>query len=448
MKYSNYVYRCTFVAAIGGLLFGYDTAVIAGAIGFMQLKYQLSPGMMGWIASCALIGCVFGAMIAGIISDRIGRKKVLMISGVLFAISSIGILIPLDLIYFVVFRLVGGLGIGIASMVVSMYISEIAPPAIRGRLISINQLGIVIGILVIFFVNAYIASLHNDGWTVTVGWRYMFGSGAIPSIVFILLLLFVPESPRWLAQKKRWAEANIVLNKLNTPEVAQSELAAIRASMTDETGSFAELWSPRLRTVTLLGIVLAAFSQITGINAVMYYAPEIFKATGDGVQSALLQTILVGVINIISTVVAILYVDKLGRKLMLMIGSAGMAISLALIGIFFFTGMTNGYWVIVAILSYVSFFGISLGPLTFVVVAEIFPNHVRARAISIAILCLWVSTFIVSLVFPALLKFFGGAYTFWLFMLLSILAFLFIWKKLPETKGKTLEEIEKYWSNV
>jgi len=443
MKYSNYVYRCTFVAAIGGLLFGYDTAVIAGAIGFMQHKYQLSPGIMGWIASCALIGCAIGAMVAGVLSDRIGRRKVLMVSGILFAVSSIGIIIPLDLIYFVVFRLVGGLGIGIASMVVPMYISEIAPPAIRGRLISINQLGIVIGILVIFFVNAYIASLHTDDWTVAVGWRYMFGSGAIPSMVFILLLFFVPESPRWLCQKKQWAEADIVLNKLNSPEVANSELTAIRESLNDETGSFAELWSPRLRTLSIMGITLACFSQITGINAVMYYAPEIFKATGDGVQSALFQTIMVGVVNIISTIVAILYVDRLGRKLMLMIGSAGMAIFLALIGIFFFAGMTKGYWVVISILGYVSFFGISLGPLTFVVVAEIFPNRVRAKAISTAILCLWVSTFLVSLLFPALLKFFGGASTFWLFAFLSILAFLFIWRAVPETKGKTLEEIEK-----
>lgn len=443
MKYSNYVYRCTFVAAIGGLLFGYDTAVIAGAIGFMQLKYQLSPAMMGWIASCALVGCAVGAMVAGVMSDRIGRKKVLLASGILFAVSSIGIMIPLDLICFVVFRLIGGLGIGIASMVVPMYISEIAPPAIRGRLISINQLGIVIGILVIFFVNAYIASLHSDGWTIAVGWRYMFGSGAIPSIIFIFLLLFVPESPRWLCQKRRWAEACIVLNKLNSPEVAQSELSDIRESLKDQTGAFVELWSPGLRTLSIIGITLASFSQITGINAVMYYAPEIFKATGDGVQSALFQTIMVGVVNIISTIVAILYVDKLGRKLMLMIGSAGMAVFLAMIGIFFFTGMIKGYWVVVSILGYVSFFGISLGPLTFVVVAEIFPNRVRAKAISIAILCLWSSTFLVSLLFPALLKLFGGASTFWLFAFLSILAFLFIWKAVPETKGKTLEEIEK-----
>jgi len=446
MKHSNYVYRCTFVAAIGGLLFGYDTAVIAGAIGFIQQKYQLSAGMMGWIASCALIGCVVGAMVGGVMSDWIGRKKVLTISGILFAVSSLGIMIPLDLNYFVFFRLIGGLGIGIASMVVSMYISEIAPAAIRGRLISINQLGIVSGILIIFFVNAYIASLFNEIWTIDIGWRYMFGSGLIPSIIFIFLLFFVPESPRWLSQKSRWDEAALVLNKLNGPDEAAAELEAIKISVQGETGSLIDLWKPQLRIVTFIGITLAFFSQITGINAIMYYAPEIFKATGDGVKSALLQTIVIGIVNIAATVIAILYVDKLGRKLMLMIGSAGMALFLALIGAFFYMDMTKGYWVILSILGYISFFGISLGPLTFVVVAEIFPTRVRAKAISVAIFMLWISTFAVSLVFPAFLKLLGGAYTFWLFTGFSVLSFLFIWKIVPETKGKTLEEIEEYWS--
>ncbi|MDB5132971.1 MAG: transporter [Mucilaginibacter sp.] len=446
MKYSNYVYRCTFVAAIGGFLFGYDTAVIAGAIGFIQQKYQLSPAMMGWIASCALIGCVLGAMTGGVMSDWIGRKKVLVISGILFFVSSLGIMIPLNLNYFVFFRLIGGVGIGIASMVVSMYISEIAPAAIRGRLISINQLGVVTGILIIFFVNAYIASLHTELWTIDIGWRYMFGSGIIPSFVFIALLFSVPESPRWLGQKARWQEAATVLNKLNMPDEAMTELEAIKISVQGETGSFSDLLKPGLRIVTIIGIGLAFFSQITGINAIMYYAPEIFKATGDGVKSALLQTIMIGIFNIISTVIAILYVDKLGRKLMLMVGSIGMAVCLALIGAFFFMGMAKGYWVVSSILGYISFFGISLGPLAFVVIAEIFPTRVRAKAISVAIFSLWLSTFAVSLVFPAFLKFLGGAYTFWLFMGFAVLSFLFIWKVVPETKGKTLEEIEQYWS--
>jgi len=257
----------------------------------------------------------------------------------------------------------------------------------------------------------------------------------------------VPESPRWLAQKSRWEEAAVVLNKLNRPEQAAAELEAIKVSVHGETGSFSDLWKPGLRIVTFIGIALAFFSQITGINAIMYYAPEIFKATGDGVKSALLQTIVIGIVNILATVVAILYVDKLGRKLMLMIGSAGMAIFLGLIGIFFYMDMTKGYWVVLSILGYISFFGISLGPLTFVVVAEIFPTRVRAKAISVAILTLWLSTFAVSLVFPAFLKLLGGAYTFWLFTGFSVLSFLFIWKIIPETKGKTLEEIEKYWSN-
>ncbi|MFC0181892.1 sugar porter family MFS transporter [Pseudarcicella hirudinis] len=327
MKQSNYVYRCTFVAAIGGLLFGYDTAVIAGAIGFIRQKYELSPGMMGWIASCALIGCAFGAMVGGFFADRLGRKKVLLISGVLFAVSSLGIMIPLNLDYFVFFRLIGGLGIGIASMIVPMYISEIAPPDIRGRLIAINQLGIVTGILAIFFVNAYIADLYDELWTVEVGWRYMFGSGIVPSFIFIVLLFSVTESPRWLAQKQDFKQALVVLNKLNTPSEAEIELEAIKISVQGEEGAYTDLIKPGLQMATFIGVSLAFFSQITGINAIMYYAPEIFKATGDGVKSALLQTIMIGVINIISTVVAILYVDKLGRKLMLMIGSGGMAVS-------------------------------------------------------------------------------------------------------------------------
>ena len=446
MKQSGYVYRCTFVAAIGGFLFGYDTAVIAGAIGFIQQKFQLSPAMMGWIASCALIGCVIGAVIGGILADLLGRKKVLIISGFLFAVSSLGILLPAGLNYFVLFRLIGGIGIGVASLVVSMYISEIAPPAIRGRLISINQLGIVTGILVIFFVNAYIASLHDEEWAVNIGWRYMFGSGVIPSLIFIILLFSVPESPRWLAQKFRLQESATILNKLNPPDVAARELESISISVKTETGSYSDLWKPQIRVVTFIGIILAAFSQITGINAIMYYAPEIFKATGDGVKSAFLQTIVIGVVNIFATVVAIRYVDKLGRKRMLLIGVAGMALCLCLIGGFFYMHMTKGFWIVGSILGYISFFGVSLGPLTFVVIAEIFPTAVRAKAMSVAILTLWLSTFLVSLIFPVLLKFIGGADTFWFFAAMSLLSFLFIWKYIPETKGKTLESIEKYWA--
>jgi len=441
----KYVYQCTFVAAVGGLLFGYDTAVVAGAIGFIQQKYQLSAAMTGWVASCALVGCMVGAMFAGGLSDKLGRKKVLMISAVAFAVSSLGIMIPADLNSFIVFRFIGGIGIGIASMLAPMYISEIAPAEIRGRLISIYQLGIVIGILLIYFVNAGIAALYDEAWNVDHGWRWMFGSGVIPSIIFIVLLLIVPESPRWLAQQNRWQQAEDVLIKVNGENKARTELVAIREALAQHQGSFSELLKPGLRTALIIGVVLAIFSQVTGINVIMYYAPEIFKATGDGSSSALLQTILVGGINVLMTIVAIKYVDRLGRKKLLLIGSAGMAVCLALIGYAFFAGLSAGYWVLAGILLYISFFAISLGPLTFVVVAEIFPTHIRGRAMSVAIFFLWLSVYIVSQTFPMLLEAIGSAWTFWIYMVMSLFAFLFVWKKVPETKEKTLEEIEQMW---
>ncbi len=444
----KYVYQCTFVAAVGGLLFGYDTAVVAGAIGFIQEKYQLSAAMTGWAASCALIGCMAGAMFAGALSDKLGRKKVLMISAFAFAISSLGILPPWGLSAFIIFRFIGGIGIGIASMLAPMYISEMAPAAIRGRLISIYQLGIVIGILLIYFVNATIAGLHDHAWNVDAGWRWMFGSGIVPSIVFIGLLLNVPESPRWLAQQNRWQQAQDVLEKVNGKEKAIVELSAIREALAIRQGPLSDLLKPGLRAALVIGVLLAIFSQVTGINVIMYYAPEIFKATGDGSSSALMQTVWVGGINVLMTIVAIKYVDKLGRKKLLLVGSAGMAVCLAIVGWAFYAGMEAGYWVLAGILLYISFFAISLGPLTFVVVAEIFPTHIRGRAMSVAIFFLWLSVYIVSQTFPMLLEAIGSAWTFWIYMVTSVLAFLFVWAKVPETKGKTLEEIEQMWLPV
>ena len=441
----KYVYQYTFVAAVGGLLFGYDTAVVAGAIGFIQEKYTLSPAMTGWAASCALVGCMAGAMLAGWLSDKLGRKKVLMIAGFAFAVSSIGILIPSGIEYFIFFRFIGGIGIGIASILAPMYISEIAPADIRGRLISIYQLGIVTGILLIYFVNAGIAGLHDNAWNVNSGWRWMFGSGLVPSLIFILLLLPIPESPRWLAKQNRWNEADVILAKVNGRENADKEIAAIRESLTEQQGSFLDLLKPGLRTALTIGIVLAIFSQITGINVIMYYAPEIFKATGSGSSSALMQTIWVGSINLLLTIVAIKYVDKLGRKKLLLIGSAGMAVCLAIVGLAFYTESAGGYWVLAGILLYISFFAISLGPLTFVVVAEIFPNHIRGRAMSVAIFFLWLSVYLVSQTFPMLLESIGSTYTFWIYMITSVMAFIFIWKVVPETKGKTLEQIQEMW---
>lgn len=441
----KYVYKCTYVAAIGGLLFGYDTAVIAGAIGFIREKYTLSPAMTGWVASCALIGCVIGAMFAGMLSDRIGRKKVLMIAALSFAISSLGIMLPLSLDYFIFFRLIGGIGIGIASMLSPLYISEIAPADIRGRLVAIYQMGIVLGILLIYFVNAGIAHLHNDAWNVDAGWRWMFGSGIVPSILFIYWLINTPESPRWLTQQHRHDEAEAILTRVNGAEKARVELLSIRESMNEEKGSFASLLKPGLRFAMIIGILLAVLSQVTGINAIMYYAPEIFKSGGEGSSSALMQTVLIGIINMLFTIIAIRYVDKWGRKTLLLIGSAGMTICLGLVGLAFHWQLGHGVLVLLPILAYISFFAISLGPLTFVVVAEIFPTQVRGRAMSVAIFFLWIAVFAVSQTFPMLQSSIGEAWTFWFYMLMSILAFFFVWRMVPETKGRTLEEIEKFW---
>ena len=440
-----YVYKATIVAAVGGLLFGYDTAVVAGAIGFIEKRYDLSSAMVGWVASCALIGCIAGAMFAGKLSDGIGRKKVLILSAILFAVSSIGILLPMSLDWFIFFRIIGGLGIGIASMLAPMYISEIAPAPIRGRLVSINQLGIVSGILLIYFVNATIAGWHDEAWNVSIGWWWMFGSGVFPSVIFLALLFFVPESPRWLAQKQRWNDAEFILAKVNGARKAKTELDEIKVALNIEKSSFSDIVKPGVRKALMIGIILCIFSQVTGINAIMYYAPEIFKATGDASSSALMQTVLVGVINVLFTLVAIKYVDKWGRRTLLLVGSSGMAVCLAIVGSAFYFGFAEGYLVLIAILAYISFFAISLGPLAFVVISEIFSNRNRGAAMSVCIFFLWTSVYLVSQTFPMLLASIGSAFTFWIYMVMAIVAFFFILKMIPETKGKSLEEIELYW---
>ncbi|UAY51933.1 sugar porter family MFS transporter [Ferruginibacter albus] len=441
----KYIYQCTVIAAVGGLLFGYDTAVVAGAIGFIEKKFLLSAAMKGWAASCALIGCMIGAMVAGVLSDKFGRKMVLIISAIAFAISSIGILIPGGIDSFIFFRFIGGAGIGIASILAPMYISEIAPPHIRGKLISIYQLGIVIGILLIYFVNAAIAGMYDEAWNIEHGWRWMFGSGVIPSIIFLLLLIKTPESPRWLASKNKWNDAKAILVKMNGEEGALKEMLDIKTSLEEKQGTFTELFQGNLRKPLIIGILLAIFSQVTGINAIMYYAPEIFKAGGSGSSSALLQTICVGGINFLMTLVAIKYVDKLGRKKLLLIGSAGMFVCLGLVAWAFHSHISGSYWILAGILAYISFFAISLGPLTFVVAAEIFPTHIRGRAMGLAIFFLWLSVYIVSQTFPILIESIKETKTFGIYMILSGITFAFVLKMVPETKGKTLEEIQEMW---
>lgn len=443
----GFVLKVSVVAALGGLLFGYDTAVIAGAIGFLQTKFNLSPAMVGWAASSAIWGCAFGAMFAGYFSDRFGRKKVLLVTAVLFFISSLGASVPTNLTQFVIARFIGGLGIGAASMLSPLYISEIAPAKSRGTLVSLYQLAIVIGINLIYFVNLKIASLGDAAWNIDLGWRYMLGSGVIPAFLFLVLLFLVPESPRWLVKKNRDAEALDTLEKVNGREQALEVMAEIKTALSSETGTVKELFGRGLRMALIVGVVLSLFSQITGINAIIYYAPEIFKSIGFAAESAFFQTVLIGVINTLFTFIAIWLIDRAGRRTLLLWGVTGMIICLLGTGICFYFNITQGPWLLIFILGYIASFASSLGPIPWVIMSEIFPTKTRGIAMSFCTIILWVGVLFITQFTPMLLESIGGAFTFWLFMINSIILLVFTWMKIPETKQRTLEEIERSWKH-
>lgn len=438
------VYLLTAVAALGGLLFGYDTAVISGAIGFLKTRFALSAAMEGWAASSAIIGCIFGAMFAGWASDRFGRKKVLILTAVLFAVSAIGAALPENLTQFAIFRFIGGLGIGAASMVSPLYITELAPAGIRGKLVSYYQLAIVIGIVVIFFVNSLIQSSGDEAWNVEYGWRYMMASGLLPALLFFVSLFFVPESPRWLTKENREPEAMKILAGINGEAKAVDIMKEVKEALKEEQGTLGELFTGRFKKAIFVGILLCIFSQVQGINAIMYYAPEIFKAVGSGTESAFQQTVIIGVINTLFTFVAINRIDRWGRKTLLLWGGAGMALSLGMVGMAFYAGW-SGPGLLIFILLYIACFAASYGPVTWVMVSEIFPIKMRGVAMSVATVVLWGAVYLVTQMFPILLHGAGPAMTFWIFCGMSVLAFLFVHYYLPETKGKTLEEIEKSW---
>lgn len=442
---ANYVMRISLVAALGGLLFGYDTAVISGVIGSLQIKFELSPLMMGWAASSAIWGCIGGVLMTGYVSDKIGRKKTLIGTALLFLVSSIVAAVPQNLTQFLIGRFIGGLGIGAASIVSPLYISEIAPARIRGILVTMYQFAIVVGINLIYFVNLEIAHLGDQQWNVEMGWRYMIASGALPSILFLILLSFVPESPRWLAGKNKPDEAFGILERINGSNKAQGILTEIQQTLRSEGGKLSELFRPGMRTAMIIGMVLALFSQITGINAIIYYAPEIFESAGFGTDAALFQTVLIGVVNTVFTFVAIFFIDKIGRKKLLLIGVSGMALCLMGIGICYYLNFMTGPVLLIFILTYIACFASSLGPITWVIISEIFPTKIRGAAMSVATLVLWVGVLLITQLTPWLLENWGGAYTFWLFMLNSIILFVFTLTKVPETKHKTLEEIENMW---
>ena len=443
----KYTYLICAVAAFGGLLFGYDTAVIAGAIGYLQVKFELSPMLTGWAASSAIWGCVFGALFSGALSDKYGRKKVLLLSGLLFTLSALGSAVPDNLTQFVMARFIGGLGVGSASMLSPLYISEIAPAQIRGMLVTLYQLAIVFGINIIYIVNYLIANTHDQVWNVQLGWRYMLGSEGIPAILFFILLFFVPESPRWLVKENRSDEALKILNKINGPEETHQILKEIKEAVNEEKGSFLDLFKPGIRKAMVVGSVLALFSQVTGINAIIYYAPEIFKQVGFGSESALFQTMIIGFVNMLFTLVAIRFIDYWGRRTLLIWGISGMVSCLLGMGMFFYFEITSGSLLLLFILGFIASFASSLGPIPWVLISEIFPTKTRGTAMSFSIVILWLGVVLITQFFPVLLSLFGGAFTFWIFMINALILLIFTLIFIPETKQKTLEEIQEIWKS-
>ncbi len=436
-------------------------AVTAWVMSFIGKAIPTDPGALqntadavkGFVIASALIGCVIGGALAGFISKSFGRKNGLILSAIAFALSGIGAWNPEALNFFgvlpaysfVIYRIIGGIGVGLASMISPMYIAEVAPANIRGRLVSWNQFAIIFGMQVIYFVNYIIAKQGNDQWLTETGWRWMFFSGVIPSIIFLGLLLLVPETPRFLVMKGREDKAKKVLDKIVGGDTSGAVLSDIKNTLHEKSVP----WLSYGFFVIFIGIMLSVFQQFVGINVVLYYAGNIFRNMGASTDSSLLQTIIVGAINLVFTVVAIVSVDKFGRKPLMIIGALGMAISMFALGIaFYFHSM--GIVALLCMLTYVASFAISWGPVTWVLLSEIFPNSIRS-AMSIAVAAQWIANWIVSLTFPmlndnkVLTNTFNHGFSYWIYGVMGVLAALFVWKLIPETKGKTLEEIEKLW---
>jgi MFS transporter, SP family, xylose:H+ symportor len=524
---SRYVFLLTLVATLGGLLFGYDTAVISGAVSSLQsffidslpadpekavkviwqyrltvitvillisvsvsgifiklfgkrkgiagtvilflaailvlflnfrgaagLTEETANSIKGFTISSALVGCILGGILGGFVSRVFGRKNGLITAAILFTVSAIGSSIPEkmnifgveNIIAFIIYRIIGGIGVGLASMLSPMYIAEIAPAAIRGKLVSWNQFAIIFGMLVVYFVNYTIALQGNDLWLVSTGWRWMFASETIPALFFLLLLMFVPETPRYLVMRNRDNQALALLKKLGQPARAEKVLTEIRETLRVKDAP----WLSYGGLLIIIGILLSVFQQFVGINVVLYYAPEIFRNMGSGTDVSLLQTIIVGIVNLSFTVLAIFTVDRFGRKPLQIIGALGMAVSMIALGFSFYL-QSVGLGSLIFMLTYTASFAMSWGPVTWVLLSEIFPNRIRG-AMSVAVAAQWIANLIISWSFPMmndntwLTDKFNHGFAYWIYGVMGILAALFVWKLVPETKGKTLEEMENLWS--
>ena len=434
----------TLVAALGGFLFGYDTAVISGAVGALEKHFLLTPLQTGWAGASAIIGCIPGAMLAGFLSDWFGRKKILLLCALLYCVSGLWSAVPTSFAEFIVARFFGGLAIGASSMICPTYIAELAPEKQRGWLCALFQLGIVVGIFIVFFVNMLIQGAGDAVWNEALGWRWMLGSEALPAALFFGLLFTVPESPRWLVQNAREDEARAILARLVGAEHAEREIRAVAAVSGEAEGRFLDLFAPQWRRPLIIAVGLAVFAQFSGINAIMYYAPEVFKTAGASSNAAFAAAVWVGLINLLFTFIAIAFVDRLGRKPLLLAGSALQVAALAWVGWCYHTHV-GGTPLLLGVLAFVAAFAMAMGPIPWIVISEIFPGRIRGRAVAVGVFMIWVSCYLVAQTFPLLNRSLGGAATFWIYGACSLAGLAFVALVLPETKGRTLEEIEASW---
>ena len=444
----------TLVASLGGFLFGFDMAVISGVLPLVQKQFSLTASQEGWFVSSALVGCIIGVAISGELSDRLGRKKPLVLAAILFVLSALGCALMPTLSGVITSRLIGGIGIGIASNVVPLYISEIAPSKIRGRLVTYYQFALTFGILVAYLSNAALLSGISAtavSQSVLSGifnaevWRGMLGLGIIPALLFLFGLLVIPESPRWLIQKGRVAEGVLIISRITNQSPQEIEAEQTRQKPNQENASYKELFSPGMRKALIIGILLPLFSQFSGINAIIYYGPSILSNAGISLSNSLISQVIFGVANMLFTLIAIWKVDSWGRRPLYLFGTAGATITLVLTGLCFYYNATTSIWLLICVLGFLACFAFSIGPLKFVVAAEIFPSAIRGRALAISIMVMWVADTIVGQLTPILLKEIGSAGTFWFFAFFCLVAFITVYKLLPETKGKSLEQIEDDW---
>ncbi|HWD91378.1 MAG TPA: sugar porter family MFS transporter [Verrucomicrobiae bacterium] len=432
------------VALAGGFLFGYDTAVINGANQFLKAFFQLTPFQEGIAGASAILGCIPGAMFAGYFSDRFGRRKVLFVCAILYALSGVLSAVPKTFTEFLLARFISGLGIGASSMICPVYVAELAPAAWRGRFGSLFQFGIVSGIFLTLFINARIQAFGDAAWNAAQGWRWMLGAEIFPALLLLLLLFFVKESPRWLVQVGREGEARDILEKIHRPPEADAEIAATKDVLKQsEAGFFELLANPRFRRVLVIAVLLMAFSQFSGINAIMYYSTKIFTTAGVGVKDSFMASEVVGLVNLLFTLVAVALVDKAGRRILLLVGLVAQVIALGAVG-WMFKANTGGIALLIAILAFIGAFAMALGPIPWILCSEIFPTRVRGRAMSVATFTIWTSCYIVAQTFPMLNDSarVGPALTFWIYAGCSLAALVFVFFMVPETKGRSLEEIE------